>query len=40
MTKKQRELNIPELDIVIRKPYWGVVLRIPKVMEEEGGDKK
>jgi len=32
MTKKQRELNIPELDIVIRKPYWGVVLRIPKVM--------
>lgn len=32
MTEEQRECKRPELDRIIHDPYWGIILRIPKVM--------
>jgi hypothetical protein len=32
MTEEQRNHKIPELDRMIRKPCWGIILMIPKVM--------
>ena len=32
MTEEQRKRKALELDCVIDKPYWGIVLRIPKAM--------
>lgn len=32
MTEEQRERKVPELDEVLREPYWGIIIVIPKAM--------
>jgi hypothetical protein len=32
LNKEQKEFKILELDRLIQKPHWGIILRIPKAM--------